>query len=1093
MLKHVCILLLLFSSISAEDILFVKGGEVEGVYVGSFYLAKEKITNQDYFLFIQEDGYNKRYLWDAGTLEEFEKQFTIKSGDKAPRSWKEGNPPVGKEYEPVLKITKMEARAFAKNKGWIIPTRRMWQLAQKSSPEIGAYPWEEDYEDEENTKAIYLARYFIPGNIAEQRFQNTQKEIQSFASVSQVNRNASSIRDLDRKFKKVRSSVKDMERSVSDVLENMANNDRQKDLEKLVSLLNTKMAELEKRQKEQVEKNMKEWAAKQDASANKIKDLTSLVVSNTKEVEALRKSYQKVDTENQELKKQLESMKKAAVITKKIDSLQQQVNAQKARLDSSENTYKSMSSQANANMKASIENFKNEQQRWLLSQEKQFDQKTKGWQSQFSQLDELGKETTELKKQVKRLNSLCPPLPNGSNYVQNFLTLKSGFDEVNLSVKKAQTDLNFLQQKDISFEQRLSELKKQDENLAKEDSKLTNNIKNIRARDDIQDKDIAKLDALCRQLEKKANQLQKDADLLYKSDSDFGNKWKNLLSSVNAHSQEDANLRQQIEDVGTQVKRQSDDIAAVNRSINQLKNKDATIDKSLKETTDLLRGESQNLRKKLYDAQQSELKFISESSNKNAAEIKGLESYIGNLKSRLQTKIDTLETDLKLVEKRRSQLETDFRVAATQMRHNMLEVGQKMLQLFQKGMFIGPIPPEKEIHKKDLPKEQQQPKQPQPQQPQNLQFTKEQKEKLKAEILAAEKIENQKIQEKVTQSVMQSVKQSVMQDIRQNVQQSVMQDVKQSVMKDVNQIVQQQKSNLTNSVYNSLSHTNNRNLSELCFEAAKIFFKKQQTEVAYGFTQLSLKYNKNVAQKFWEENWIELSTPREMVYIPEATAILGKLNDYEYPYRKKAIPAFFMDRYEVTREQFAEFVKKAYGKREFWSKEGNNWRIGRTEPKNWRIPNVQELNLPAVNVNYYEAEAYAKWQGKRLPTADEWERAARYKDGRLYPWGNKPPREGKYFRTNFRQIGSYKDKFILSAPVGSFEGDRSVEGIYDLCGNVAEWCSDAYRKSKTEKAVKGGSFSSTRHRLQGHYQTGLEAERGASHIGFRCVKDTPNK
>merc|ERR1712170_245838 len=124
--------------------------------------------------------------------------------------------------------------------------------------------------------------------------------------------------------------------------------------------------------------------------------------------------------------------------------------------------------------------------------------------------------------------------------------------------------------------------------------------------------------------------------------------------------------------------------------------------KSLKETVDLLRGESEDIRKKLFSAQQSEVKTIAENTNKNAAEIRGLESYVGNVRSRILKKMETLESDIKNVEQKRNRLETDFRIAATQMRHNMSEIGQKMLQLFEKGMFMGPISPDKEISPKEM-------------------------------------------------------------------------------------------------------------------------------------------------------------------------------------------------------------------------------------------------------------------------------------------------------------------------------------------------------------------------------------------------------
>ncbi|WP_372368400.1 SUMF1/EgtB/PvdO family nonheme iron enzyme [Candidatus Uabimicrobium sp. HlEnr_7] len=1064
MKKYICALSIFFSVLYAEEVLFVKSGEVDGIYIGSFYLAKKEISNQEFFLFIEEDGYNKKHLWDANALENFSQKFKIENGDQAPRTWKEVSPPAGKEYQAVQGITKAEARAYATNQGWVVPSENMWKLAQKQH-KIGDYPWFDDIE--ENNTGIQLVRYSVSGDALEQRLVSIQKEIKSFASVSQVNRNASSIRDLGRKQKKMQKSVKKFDKDMRVVMDNLQK-DKQQELQKLVTTMNSKLLALENQQKQQIEQTMSKWQNQQQYSTNKIKDLTKLVVMNSQEIADLKKDYDLVTNENKDLKKQLQKLQKASVLSKKIDNIQQQLTEQQTLTSNMKNNIEGLNSSVNTQVKSTIQTFKNEQKRWLTSQEKDLNTKTKKWQTKFAQIDELNKDTFELEKQVKKLNSLCPPLPGNNNYVQSMLTLKSGFEEVRLTTKKIQTDLNFLQQKDIAIEQQLPLLKKQDELLAKEDSKIQSTIKNISSRDDNQDKEIAKLDAISGQMEKKTKEINKHIEILQKNDTDTLGTISSIQTILSSQAQKHQSSKQQAREMLTAVTRQKEDIQNLNKNIRLLQNKDSSMDKSLKETANILRGESENIRKKLFSAQQSEVKDIAENTDKNAAEIKGLESYLRNVRSHLQKKMETLESDIKNVEQKRSRLETDFRIAATQMRHNMLEVGQKMLQLFEKGMFIGPIPPEKEIHKKVEEKKPNRNinKNQNPKPIQNAKIAKEELEKLrkerekfKKEIIQIQKQQNDKMLERIKQT--------------QNIAKQAQQD----------------KSGLVTKIYQD----HRKDLAELCYNTSVVFFKNNRIELANSFINMCFKYDANmaIAKNFWNDNWVELNTPNNMVYIPKKLAIFGKQNDFEVPYRKQRIPSFFMDRYEVTRGEFADFVSKAYAKDEFWSKEGKGWRNKRNKPRNWKNPNASEVNLPMINVTYYEAEAYAKWRGKRLPTASEWERAARFIDGRLYPWGDKPPRDGKHFRTNFRQIGMYKDKFPYSAPVGHFKDDLSQEGVSDLCGNVSEWCSSSYKRNNNKKTIKGGSFNSTRYRLQGYFEVGEEPNATAPFIGFRCVKDSP--
>ncbi len=177
------------------------------------------------------------------------------------------------------------------------------------------------------------------------------------------------------------------------------------------------------------------------------------------------------------------------------------------------------------------------------------------------------------------------------------------------------------------------------------------------------------------------------------------------------------------------------------------------------------------------------------------------------------------------------------------------------------------------------------------------------------------------------------------------------------------------------------------------------------------------------------------SSDSKMVFIPAGEFQMG--SNKGHPDEKLSHPiyldAFYMDKYEVTNAEYKAFVdaNPQWGKDQILRTYHDgyylvNW-IGNDYP-------IGEGNHPVVYVSWYAAMAYAKWVGKRLPTEAEWEKAARGGlIGKTYPWGDS---------IDATQANYYKNIDGTTMPVGSYPANEF--GLYDMAGNVTEWCLDRY-------------------------------------------------
>ena len=215
--------------------------------------------------------------------------------------------------------------------------------------------------------------------------------------------------------------------------------------------------------------------------------------------------------------------------------------------------------------------------------------------------------------------------------------------------------------------------------------------------------------------------------------------------------------------------------------------------------------------------------------------------------------------------------------------------------------------------------------------------------------------------------------------------------------------------------------------------------------------------------------------PVEMVLVPGGTYMMGTDGGFpdQQPRHEVALDPFYMDIHEVTNKQYQKFLKDT----------------GRRNPDFW-FPEIDLPDEPVVGVSWNDAAAYAAWAGKRLPTEAEWEYAAR--GGALerkYPWGDR-------FDPSFANVGSFG-----IAPVKSFKPNDY--GLYDMIGNVWEWCSDWYSqeyygKSPREnppgpsggkyKVLRGWAWYCAPDQVKVTKRHNSNPSSTSYSYGFRCVK-----
>ena len=244
----------------------------------------------------------------------------------------------------------------------------------------------------------------------------------------------------------------------------------------------------------------------------------------------------------------------------------------------------------------------------------------------------------------------------------------------------------------------------------------------------------------------------------------------------------------------------------------------------------------------------------------------------------------------------------------------------------------------------------------------------------------------------------------------------------------------------------------------------------------------------------------------EMIEVPAGEFIMGSdtnPQDNARPSHRVYLDHYWIDRYPVTCGQYREFIKAGgYQTRQWWSKAGWEWlqKNPVAKPLYWSENQAWD-NHPVYGVSWYEAEAYANFVGKRLPTEAEWEKVARWnpvtETSTAYPWGDDSPNSSH---------GNFDTRVGQTTPVNSYPAGESHYGVYDLLGNVWEWTASwfspypnfeffPYRGysqvyfDHQHRVLRGGSWATRPQALSSSWRNWYYPHLRQIFAGFRCAKN----
>lgn len=251
------------------------------------------------------------------------------------------------------------------------------------------------------------------------------------------------------------------------------------------------------------------------------------------------------------------------------------------------------------------------------------------------------------------------------------------------------------------------------------------------------------------------------------------------------------------------------------------------------------------------------------------------------------------------------------------------------------------------------------------------------------------------------------------------------------------------------------------------------------------FQKDDFKYYQNIVQP--------CDIPINMIWVPSGEFIVGgDRHGNEVIKIGNISKCFFIDKYPVTVKEYKKFVQlEEEASHHFCNpNEPHNKEHNPDVLKDWKyIPtdyftNPKYENYPMVCVDWWDAYAYAKWAGKRLPTELEWEKAARGIDGRSYPYGD---------IFNLEVSNTFESKINMLESVGKHPGNKSPWGCLDMSGNIWEWVFDKFDNNDSRpfanRVTRGGSFTRESYRSKSAYRNDHSPTAQWPTRGFRCAMD----
>lgn len=261
---------------------------------------------------------------------------------------------------------------------------------------------------------------------------------------------------------------------------------------------------------------------------------------------------------------------------------------------------------------------------------------------------------------------------------------------------------------------------------------------------------------------------------------------------------------------------------------------------------------------------------------------------------------------------------------------------------------------------------------------------------------------------------------------------------------------------------------------------------------------------------------------RDMINVPAGPFLMGAVwdtfaYDNERPPHEIFVPSFEIARLPTTNEEYARFIAEGgYERREFWSAEGWTWREKeswtcplywcRAGDESWSVRTMFESGAlaslhPVTGISWYEAEAYARFAGRRLPTEAEWEKAASWdaerEHKRRFAWGDEEPSDS---------LCNFDSRLWGTSPVGSFPAGASAYGCLDMTGNVWEWTGDEFAAFRgfepfpypeysevwfdgDHRVLKGGSWATRSTVLRTSFRNFFRRHFRIAFAGVRLAQD----